>query len=205
MDTSNVISFDHDIIINRIKTNSNGLINDKFPFDPTSFIISGGFAINSVIDIASDYTDIDIYIFSEFEDTSMKLIKYFQSITDIKMTCNSSIINIYPINHNINIQLIKINGPPNEIINEFDLSYTQIAVLDWDNIIMSYNAFKSLVTGYFTLNRNNVIRSYRIIKAYVKGFILDPSEFHQILIDNKEKKFKYKLLEEVMEFLKNPY
>ncbi len=204
-ETSNMVSFDKNIIIDRIKKNSNGLITDSFPFDSKSFMISGGFAINSIIDIVSDYTDIDIYIFSEFEDTVEKLINYFSLICDIKMTHNSSIINIYPINYNMNIQLIKINGNPQSIINEFDLSYTQIAILDWDNIIMTNKAVKALITGYFTLNRNNVIRSYRIIKAYVKGFTLDPKEFHQVFIDNNKNKFTYKLLDEVKDIIKNLY
>jgi hypothetical protein len=205
--TSNIVSFDKNTIIERMKKMSNGLINDNFPFDSESFMISGGFAVNSIIDIVSDYTDIDIYIFQDFEYTANKLIDYFTSICpdNIKMTNNSSIINIYPINYNMNIQLIKIYGNPHNIINQFDLSYTQIAILDWDNIIMTNKAVKSLITGYFTLNRNNVIRSYRIIKAYVKGFVLDPKEFHQVFIDDNQNKFIYKLLDEVKDIVKNLY
>ncbi len=205
--TSNIVSFDKNTIIERMKKMSNGLINDNFPFDSESFMISGGFAVNSIIDIVSDYTDIDIYIFQDFEYTASKLIDYFSSICpdNIKMTNNSSIINIYPINYNMNIQLIKIYGNPHSIINQFDLSYTQIAILDWDNIIMTNKAVTSLITGYFTLNRNNVIRSYRIIKAYVKGFVLDPKEFHQVFIDDNQNKFSYKLLDEVKDIVKNLY
>jgi hypothetical protein len=124
------------------------------------------------------------------------------------MTCNNSLINIYPVDYKINIQLIKIEGTPISIISDFDLSYSQMTILDWDTINMTFEATKSLLTGYFTINRNAIIRNYRIVKAYIKGFQLDSNEYtintlETIKADNK--KYKHKLLDEVKNMIKDLY
>ena len=171
------LTFNMEIIQKRMVSYSYGLINSNFPFNFNKYIIAGGFALNVIIGVVSGFSDIDIYIFEDFDDSVKTLINYFMSITDIKMTNNKSIINIYPIGYKINIQLIKIEQKPVSIINDFDMSYSQFCIFDWNNILMTFQAYQTLITGYFKINKNVIIKSYRIIKGYIKGFKLDKAEF----------------------------
>ena len=171
------LTFNMEIIQKRMVSYSYGLINSNFPFNFNKYIIAGGFALNVIIGVVSGFSDIDIYIFEDFDDSVKTLINYFMSITDIKMTNNKSIINIYPIGYKINIQLIKIEQKPVSIINDFDMSYSQFCIFDWNNILMTFQAYQTLITGYFKINKNVIIKSYRIIKGYIKGFKLDKDEF----------------------------
>ena len=191
---SSNITFDIEIIQKRMIKYSQGLLNSNFPFDCNKYIIAGGFALNVIIGVISDFTDIDIYIYDDFGNSVNTLIKYFMGITNIKLTNNKSIINIYLIGYKINIQLIKIEHKPVAIINDFDLTYSQICIFDWNNILMTYQAYQTLITGYFKINKNVIIKPYRIIKGYIKGFKLDKSEFlevnNNININLKNNKFK---------------
>jgi hypothetical protein len=177
----------------RVKKFSYGLINEKFPFSPYNYMIGGGFVLNSITGITSKYTDIDIYIFKNFKNSIMELIDYFKSICNIKITYNKSIINIYPIDYKISIQIINVDGyTPEKIITDFDLSYSQFALLNWNLIKMTFPAYKTLITGCFNINRNAIIRNYRIIKGYIKGFKLE-----QEINTNNEEIYQYNLLNEV--------
>jgi hypothetical protein len=198
-------TFNIEIIQKRILYYSQGLISSDFPFNSKNFIIAGGFVVNSLVGIISDYTDIDIYIFSDFENQSKELINYFNHKCNhkIHMTYNKSIINIYPIGYKINIQLIKIGGSPQKIISDFDLSYSQMMIINWNNLQMTFNAYKSILTGFFTINRKAVIRNYRIVKAYIKGFKLDTIEYSKSLIKKKQNYNDHLLLDEVKKLIKD--
>jgi hypothetical protein len=198
-------TFNIEMIQKRLIDYSQGLITPEFPFNPTKFVIAGGFVVNLLIGIISDYTDIDIYIFNDFENQSMELINYFNHIctNKIHMTYNKSIINIYPVDYKINIQLIKIAGTPQKIISDFDLSYSQMMILNWDKIQMTFDAYKAMLTGLFTINRKAVIRSYRIVKAYIKGFKLDNVEYQKSLITQKQTMNEHLLLNEVKNLIKD--
>ncbi len=193
-------TFDIKIIQERMLEYSQGLISEDFPFN-NNFIIAGGFIVNLLIGIISDYTDIDIYIFNDFENQAKNIINYFKSKCQIYMTNNKSIINIYPVDYKINIQLIKIGGTPQKIISDFDLSYSQMMMINWDKIQMTSYAYKSLLTGVFTINRKAVIRNYRIVKAYIKGFILDNNEYQKSLV-KKQNYNEHLLLNEVKTLIK---
>jgi hypothetical protein len=205
--TTQNITFDMEIIQKRMTKYSQGLINNNFPFDYNKYIIAGGFALNAVIGVISDFTDIDIYIFDDFENSVNILVKYFMGITNIKLTNNKSLINIYPIGYKINIQLIKIEHKPVAIINDFDLSYSQICIFDWHNILMTYQAYQTLITGYFKINKTVIIKPYRIIKGYIKGFKLDKSEFleinNNININLKNNRFKRTKMLNLYKYNKN--
>ncbi len=189
-------------IQSRIEKYSYGFITKDFPFSPYNYIIGGGFILNCITGITSDYSDIDIYIFNDFKKSVLELVTHFKTVSDIEITYNKSIINIYPIGYKINIQIINVESlTPEKIISDFDLSYSQIALLSWDTIKLTFSAYKTLVTGLFSINRNTIIRNYRIIKGYMKGFKLDQSEFIKIQnndqshfnILNDVKKFIYKM------------
>ena len=201
---------DINIIQERIKTYSQGLINSNFPFDKNKLIIAGGFAINCLIGTISRYTDIDIYIFNDFKEVVKSIVSYLEHECKckIQMTCNKTIINIYLIDYSINFQLIKINGTIKQIIGDFDLSYSQVAILEWNNIQLTFDSYKSILTGFFTINRSAVIRNYRLVKAYIKGFKLDPIEFSKIINStdvsvNQFIKNNHKLLDEVRNMIIN--
>jgi hypothetical protein len=211
-------TLDINIIQERIKEYSLGLINQDFPFDKNKFIIAGGFVINTLIGTISRYTDIDIYIFNDFKQVVSKIVSYLenQCKCKIKMTCNKTIINIYIVDYYINFQLIKINGTIPQIISDFDLSYSQVAILDWNNIQLTLNSYKSLLSGTFTLNYSAVIRNYRIVKVYIKGFKLDSTDYLKIINESKQDTDDmtinyrndthhnhHKLLEEVKEMIIN--
>jgi hypothetical protein len=189
-------------IQSRISKYSYGFITNDFPFSQYNYIIAGGFVLNCITGINSDYSDIDIYIFNDFKNSVLELTNYFKTISNFEMTYNKSIINIYPIGYKINIQIINVEGSiPEKIISDFDLSYSQMALFNWNTIKLTFPAYKTLVTGLFNLNRNAIIRNYRIIKGYIKGFKLDQNEFikiqnndnEQINILNEVKNFIYKM------------
>jgi hypothetical protein len=193
-------NFDINIIQERMIKYSEGIINSSFPFKPYNYIIAGGFVLNSIIGTISNYTDIDIYIYNNFEKSVEDLVEYFEKYYEIKMTYNKSIINIYPVGYKINIQLINIVGLlPEQIISNFDMSYSQIVLFNWNSIQMTFPAYKTLITGYFTINKNAIVRNYRIIKGYVKGFKLDPNTINKI--DNDDK-YQFNLLDEVKLLIK---
>lgn len=198
-------TFNIEIIQKRLIDYSQGLITKDFPFNPTKFVIAGGFVVNLLIGIISYYNDIDIYIFNDFENQANELINYFKDTckNKIHMTYNKSIINIYPVDYKINIQLIKISGSPQKIISDFDLSYSQMMILNSDKLQMTFDAYKSMLSGLFTINRKAVIRSYRIVKAYIKGFILDSIEYQKSLITQKQTMNEHLLLNEVKNLIKN--
>ncbi len=110
------------------------------------------------------------------------------------MTATKSVINIYAIGYKINIQLIYLQLSPEKIIEDFDLTYSQIAIFDWDNIKMTNNALKALLSGTFKMNINAIIRPYRILKGYIKGFKLAESDFNY---EENEYKFKFGLLDDL--------
>jgi hypothetical protein len=200
----NQLNFDFNIkeIQNRIVKYSYNFINNNFPFKPYNYIIAGGFILNSIIGINSDYSDIDIYIFNDFRNSIIELINYFKTIADIHMTYNKSIVNIYPVGFKINIQIINVDGlSPEKIITDFDLSYSQIALINWTTIKLTFPAYKTLITGLFTINRNAIIRNYRIIKGYVKGFKLDPLDYKKILSEPNDDTFQFNLLNEVKKLM----
>ena len=193
-------NFDIDIIHERMIKYSEGIINSLFPFKPYNYIIAGGFVLNSIIGTISNYTDIDIYIYNNFEKSVEDLVEYFGNHYEIHMTYNKSIINIYPVGYKINIQLINIVGTlPEQIVYNFDLSYSQIVLFNWNNIQMTFPAYKTLITGYFTINKNAIIRNYRIIKGYVKGFKLHRDTINNI--DNDDE-YQFDLLNEVKLLIK---
>ncbi len=198
-------TFNIETIQKRLIDYSQGLITQDFPFNPSKFVIAGGFIVNLLIGIISYYTDIDIYIFNDFENIAKELINYFNHIckNKIHMTYNKSIINIYPVDYKINIQLIKIAGTPQKIISDFDLSYSQMMILNWDKLQMTFDAYKAMLTGLFTINRKAVIRSYRIVKAYIKGFKLDNMEYQKSLITQKQTMNEHLLLNEVKNLIKD--
>jgi hypothetical protein len=198
-------TFNIEMIQKRLIDYSQGLITQDFPFNPNKFVIAGGFVVNLLIGIISYYTDIDIYIFNDFENQANELINYFKDTcrNKIHMTYNKSIINIYPVDYKINIQLIKIAGSPQKIISDFDLSYSQMMILNWDKLQMTFDAYKSMLTGLFTINRKAVIRSYRIVKAYIKGFILDNIEYQKSLSTQKQTMNEHLLLNEVKNLIKD--
>lgn len=208
--------FNFDIIRKRMIKYSEGLICKDFPFDSYNYFIAGGFVLNSIIGVNSRYTDIDIYIYHNFEESVEKLIDYFENVANvnIKMTYSKSIINIYPIGYNINIQIINFVGlTPEQIITNFDMSYSQMGLFNWNDdkkktIEMTFLAYQTLTTGLFNLNRNAIIRNYRIIKGYVKGFILDPDEFYKLHNNtnnnnnnNNNNEYQYNLLNEVKKLI----
>jgi hypothetical protein len=198
--------FNFNIIQNRMIKYSEGLISKDFPFCSYNYFIAGGFVLNSLIGVNSRYTDIDIYIYNNFEKSVEVLIEYFEEKvkTGIKMTYSKSIINIYPIGYNINIQLINFVGlTPDQIISNFDMSYSQMGLFNWDDhkkqtIEMTFLGYKTITSGLFNLNRNAIIRNYRIIKGYVKGFILDPNEFCK---SHKNNEYQYNLLNDVRKLI----
>jgi structural maintenance of chromosome 1 len=193
-------NFDINIIHERMIKYSEGIINSSFPFKPYNYIIAGGFVLNCIIGTISNYTDIDIYIYNNFEKSVEDLVEYFEKYYEIKMTYNKSIINIYPVGYKINIQLINIIGLlPEQIISDFDMSYSQIVLFNWDNIQMTFPAYKTLITGDFTINKNAIVRNYRIIKGYVKGFKLDPNTINKIENDDE---YQFNLLDEVKLLIK---
>lgn len=198
-------TFNIEMIQKRLIDYSQGLITPEFPFNPSKFVIAGGFVVNLLIGIISYYTDIDIYIFNDFENQAIELINYFKETckNKIHMTHNKSIINIYPVDYKINIQLIKIAGTPQKIISDFDLSYSQMMILNWDKLQMTFDAYKSMLTGLFTINRKAVIRSYRIVKAYIKGFVLDNIEYQKSLSTQKQTMNEHLLLNEVKNLIKD--
>jgi hypothetical protein len=203
-DVNKNFNFNMTEIQSRISKYSYGFIKNDFPFRQYNYIIAGGFVLNCITGINSDYSDIDIYIFNDFKNSVLELTNYFKTISNFEMTYNKSIINIYPIGYKINIQIINVEGSiPEKIISDFDLSYSQMALFNWNIIKLTFPAYKTLVTGLFTINRNAIIRNYRIIKGYIKGFKLDQNEFikiqnndtdnEQINILNEVKNFIYKM------------
>jgi hypothetical protein len=178
----------------RVISYSDGIITEKFPFNPEKYIIAGGFVVNTILGIFSDYTDIDIYIFEDFEDSVKTLVNYFQSFLKIEMTTTKSVINIYAICYKINIQLIYLELKPEKIIEDFDLTYSQMAIYNWNDVKLTSNAVEAILTGYFKLNVNTIIRPYRILKGYIKGFKLNDSDFNY---EENEQNFKFGLLDDV--------
>ena len=198
--------FNFNIIQKRMIKYSEGLISEDFPFCSYNYFIAGGFVLNSIIGVNSRYTDIDIYIYNNFEKSVEDLVEYFEKKvkTGIKMTYSKSIINIYPIGYNINIQLINFVGlTPDQIISNFDMSYSQMGLFNWDDhkkqtIEMTFLGYKTITSGLFNLNRNSIIRNYRIIKGYVKGFKLNPDEFSK---SHKNNEYQYNLLNDVRKLI----
>jgi len=190
----------------RIEKYSYGFITKDFPFRQYNYIIGGGFVLNCITGITSDHSDIDIYIFNDFKKSVLELVTHFKTISDFEITYNKSIINIYPIGYKINIQLINVVGlTPEKIISDFDLSYSQMALFNWNIIKLTFPAYKTLVTGLFTINRNAIIRNYRIIKGYIKGFKLDQSEFIKIQNNEQDDTVQFNILNEVKKFIYKMY
>lgn len=179
---------------NRVLKYSEGIISHDFPFNPEKYIIAGGFVANIIIGVFSDFTDIDIYIFEDFEESVKKIISYFSSFLKIEMTATKSVINIYAIGYKTNIQLIYLQLNPEKIIEDFDVTYSQMAIYNWNEIKMTKGALDAILTGYFKLNINSIIRPYRILKGYVKGLKLIDSDFN---FEENEQNFKFGLLDDV--------
>ncbi len=193
-------------IQSRIEKYSYGFITKDFPFRQYNYIIGGGFVLNCITGITSDNSDIDIYIFNDFKNSVLELVTHFKTISDFEITYNKSIINIYPIGYKINIQLINVVGlTPEKIISDFDLSYSQMALFNWNIIKLTFPAYKTLVTGLFTINRNAIIRNYRIIKGYIKGFKLDQSEFIKLQNNEQDDTVQFNILNEVKKFIYKMY
>ncbi len=184
---------------NRVVKYSEGIINETFPFNSDKYIIAGGFVANIILGIFSDFTDIDIYIFEDFEESVKTIVNYFSSFLEIEMTATKSVINLYAIGYKTNIQLIYLQLNPDKIIEDFDVTYSQMAIYSWNDIKMTHDAIDAILTGYFKLNINTIIRPYRILKGYVKGLKLIETDFN---FEENEQNFKFGLLDDVKYMLR---
>lgn len=173
VDSDRQICFDIITLRNRIIKYSDNILNENFPFDKSSFIIAGGFPTNVICGLRSKYTDLDFYIFKNFNETCKKIIDHLTKNYEIELTYNSCIINVILIGKHMNIQLINTKEIGQEIIDNFDLTYSQAMISSWDCIEITLGAYKSYLTGKFEINSNVRINPSRILKAYIKGFQLD--------------------------------
>lgn len=115
---------------------------DKFNFntnnifvhiDWSNIIIAGGFIfglLNNISNGIIESTDIDIFIYSEYENVREQkwkyLLKYFERFSPCYKYENGTITIIIPtLKYNIQI-IVMLAKEPNEVIQEFDLNYVKL-------------------------------------------------------------------------------
>jgi hypothetical protein len=157
----------------RMTSYSNNILDETFPFDSSKFVIAGGFPTNLICGLRSTYTDIDIYIYKDFNETCKKIIDHLSKKHKIELTHNQCIINVILVGNKMNLQLINSKEVHQEVIDKFDLTYSQALISNWNTIEITLEAFYAYLTGTFEINSNVRINPSRILKAYVKGFKMD--------------------------------
>jgi len=170
VDSDQQITFNLRTLQKRIITYSGNILNPSFPFDDSAFIIAGGFPTNVICGLKSIYTDLDFYIYKDFNETCQKIIDHLSKTYTVELTSNSCIINVILVGSKMNLQLINTKEVGQEVINKFDLSYSQAMISSWDKIEITLAAYKAYLTGQFEINSSVRINPSRILKAYVKGF-----------------------------------
>lgn len=194
------ITFSKQKLQARMTQYSNNIINESFPFDSSKFVIAGGFPTNIICGLRSEYTDIDIYIYKDFKETSKTIIDHLLKTYKVELTYNPCIINVILVGSKMNLQLINSKEKHQEVIDKFDLTHSQAMITNWNKIEITLEAFHAYLTGTFEINSNVRINPSRILKAYVKGFKMDTHSIRKAInveIDNDAKKIldEFKILD----------